>query len=438
MITIKHIRPALIGASVLALTACSNGGYTASNLPHASQAHSNTPSNELQRIADQLAKNGDHKAAIPIYRHLASKDGSPTALDALAASLLAQGLSNEAAKTANILVERGAATGKTWYILGKVHLGNSQYEESLSAFEQALTRDPNNAQYTSGKAIALAASGNESEAISALGNKLDPLSLSNKALIFAANGHTEAAVIILEPLITQGTATARDRQNLAMAYLLNGQEEKAYQVSRIDLDAISTNETFTFYRSLASLDNAKRMQALITGTVKPEWSRGELANLELQDNSSRKAAAQRVVEPVMVATANPSPEPQPQPKVAENREDYALTEIPPLVEPEGWALQIGAYRTLKHLMRGWTLLYRQSGDLLADVPPRRSEVDFGEQPVGPKGFYYRLNAGPLKSFSEAKALCNALKERGTKCWIRPPEKTEGALPPSAENDTSQV
>ena len=38
------------------------------------------------------------------------------------------------------------------------------------------------------------------------------------------------------------------RQNLAMAYLLDGREEEAYRIARLDLDPATINETFTFYR----------------------------------------------------------------------------------------------------------------------------------------------------------------------------------------------
>ena len=114
-----------------------------------------------------------------------------------------------------------------------------------------------------------------------------------------------------------------------------------------------------------------------------------------------------------------------------------LTEVPPLLGPEGWALQIGAYRTIKNLMRGWSILYGQSGDLLKDIPPRRSEVVLENKGGGPGGFYYRLNAGPLKTFGQARDLCAALQARGTSCWIRPPEKTEGNLPSFQSVDEGQ-
>lgn len=422
----RHFWPAVLSASTLLLSACNTSGSYTVVAPNNSHAQVLDGTAELRRIADELSASGDHTAAIPIYRHLASSSGDPRALNSLANSLVEQGAHDEASKVLTTLVTRGQASGDTWYNLGKVKLASGRFEEALAAFDHAASVRPNHPKTMSGRAISLAAMGRTSEAIAAFDTNSDKLTLSNKALVFAATGQPQAAVAILEPIIKAGKSTARERQNLAMAYLLDGREQHAHMLARLDLDAATINETFTFYRSLGSLEEAERMQALVTGTIKPEWTRTEQANLELKETKSRTIAAKRIVEPKVTAVAE-KPKAPPQ-------KDYVLREVPPLIEPEGWALQIGAYRTIKNLMKGWTILYRNSGDILQNVPPRRSEVDFGTRKNGPNGFYYRLNAGPLKSFAEAKNLCSALKERGTKCWIRPPEKAEGKLPDASGLD----
>jgi len=445
----KYIRPTLVGASVLFLSACSYSSFSTPSVLVNTQQSQSAGNSELKRIADELALNGNHEAAIPIYRHLGARNGDPEALSALAASLIAQGAMDEATGILNLLVERGQTTGPVWYSIGKTKLAQGRFEEALTAFNNAAGSMNGDTRVRSGAAISLAALGRTDEAIAAFQTSSDTLSLSNKALVLVATGHADAAVRILEPIVQSSQGSSRDRQNLAMAYLLNGQEGQARRIARLDLDTVTTNNTFTFYRSLASLQPAQRMQALVTGTVNPDWTRAELANLELQETEGRQDAAQRLItasqlaekvepapKPILVAKA---PEAKPEP-IAKPvfRADYVLTEIPPLLEPEGWALQIGAYRSIKNLMRGWTILYRQSGDLLENVPPRRSEVDFGNTNKTPKGFYFRLNAGPLKSYALAKELCSALKARGTRCWIRPPEQTEGKLSKSKRADTDET
>jgi len=437
----QYIRPTLLGASALVLSACSYGGQSSPSAFAGTPQTQTAGSGELMRIANNLAESGNHEAAIPIYRHLGANSGDPAALSGLAESLIAQGAHDDALKILTLLAERGQSNGDVWYMMGKTHLAGGNFGKALASFNFAASQSGGNAKIRSGQAIALAALGRTSDAVAAFQTNTDRLTLSNKALVLAASGRARAAIMLLESVMRQGKGTSRDRQNLAMAYLLDGQSSEAYRLARLDLDPDTIDDTFTFYRSLASLDPAHRMQALVTGAVNPEWTRTKLANLDLQETTARDDAAKRLVsdnilarrpEPKMLAKApEPAPKPQPKPEPEPvSRADYELKEVPPLLEPEGWALQIGAYRTIKNLMRGWTILYRESGDILEDIPPRRSEVDFGDRGEDPSGFYYRLNAGPLKTFAHAKELCTILKERGTSCWIRPPEKSEGTLPQS--------
>lgn len=433
MKTRTYIRPALLCATALLTAACSSSVSMTQPVTITPANQQAAGSGELMRIANQLASSGDHAAAIPLYRHLAEKNGNMEALSALASSFVALGEHHRAETVLSTVIARGGATGDIYYALGKIKLADSKYEEALLSFVQARLLNGDSSKVRSGRAISLAALGRTRESLQAFEGDTDRLSLSNKALVFAANDFAKAAINILEPLVQSRDSTSRDRQNLAMAYLLDGNEKEAYAIARLDLDPVTINETFTFYRSLSSLDPAQRMQALVTGAVDPEWTRTEMANLDLQESTDRSAAAERIVETVVTARSEPkimvAEAPKPAPKPA-SRENYVLTEVPPLVEPEGWALQIGAYRTIKNLMRGWTILYRQSGDLLEGIPPRRSEIDFGQRDGEPSGFYYRLNAGPLKTLQQAKELCTELKARGTSCWIRPPETKEGKLPKS--------
>ncbi len=429
MAILRIIKPLLLGSCVLTLPACAYGTGTAPQVAHATSAAA-TASNQsggLMQIATEMARKGDHEGAIPLFRHLAATTRTPEAITGLANSQMAMGNVAHAFSILEGLVRDQSTPlpGETYYSYGKAALALGDFDTALVGFSAAGELLPGDPRAASGKAIALAATGNTPGALAALALANDPSSLSNKALVLAATGRPTEAIEILEPLLTSGSGEARDRQNLAMAYLLAGREDKAYQIARLDLDAASVDSTFTFYRSLASLSEADRMQALVTGTIDPAWTRQESANLQLENTDDRAIAAKRFVpEPVMVAKA-PEPEPIKEEVVEVS---YTPGDIPPLLEPEGWALQIGAYRTIERLMTGWDILYDRNIDILADIPPRRSEIDFGTTEDGPKGFYYRLNAGPLKTLAEARAICDELKARGTRCWIRPPETSEGRLP----------
>jgi len=447
MAILRAFKPFVVSCGGILLAACSYANAVPQEVTAAQASPAAQAPGGLMTIAAEMAAKGDHEGAIPLFRHAAATTRSPDALTGLADSLLAMGNLDAAYRILGDLIADGSTPlpGATYYSYGKAALALGNFSAALDGFSRAATLLPGDPRPKSGKAIALAATGRITEAVAALEGADDPSSLSNKALILAATGKPEAATEILEPMLRSGAAQARDRQNLAMAYLLSGEEERAFQVARLDLDGASVNETFTFYRGLASLSPAERMQALVTGTIDPEWTKAEVANLSLEETEGRQLAAQRMV--ASEAKPEPEPQPKPTPKVAEAPKpepepekivtpaNYQPGDVPPLLEPEGWALQIGAYRTLKRLTAGWGILYARNIDILKDIPPRRSEVDFGTRAEGPSGFYFRLNAGPLKTLGEARVLCTELRKRGTSCWIRPPEVSEGKLPAAGSIET---
>lgn len=443
MAILRAFKPFVVSCGGILLAACSYVNAVPQEVTAAQASPAAQAPGGLMTIAAEMAAKGDHEGAIPLFRHAAATTRSPEALTGLADSLLAMGNLDAAYRILSDLIadQSTPLPGATYYSYGKAALALGNFSAALDGFSRAATLLPGDPRPKSGKAIALAATGRIVEAVAALRGASDPSSLSNKALILAATGNPEAATEILEPLLRSGEAQARDRQNLAMAYLLAGQEERAFQVARLDLDGASVNETFTFYRGLASLSPAERMQALVTGTIDPEWTKAEVANLSLEETEGRQLAAQRMV------TIEPAPKPTPKvveapkpkkpaPEKIVTPANYEPGDVPPLLEPEGWALQIGAYRTLKRLTAGWRILYERNIDILKDIPPRRSEVDFGTRAEGPSGFYFRLNAGPLKTLAEARILCTELRKRGTSCWIRPPEVSEGKLPVEASKETA--
>ncbi|WP_417449228.1 tetratricopeptide repeat protein [Kordiimonas sp.] len=414
-----------------------------------------TKSGGILTIAQGLAAEGNHGAAIPLYRHSATATGSPAAITGLAKSLAALGKHDTAVSLLEDLAARSQLSGDGWYILGKCRLALGKFEQALIAFDAALLISPGDQGSLSARGITLAALGRTGDAIASYQTTTDPMALSNLALIFAVTGKPEAAVNILAPIIRSGRASAHDRQNLAMAYLLAGRKADAWQMARLDLDPTTIDETFTFYRSLASMPVKHRMQALITGTIEPEWTTAEAGNLVLGDQPSAAAAAIRITETTVTVSKSAKAPAIQQAQAGTSKEaaeetrhaatidsagiaNYELTEVPPLVEPGGWALQIGAYRTTRALMRGWTILYRANADLLDNIPPRRSEVNFGDTDGKPTGFYHRLNAGPLKSLAGARALCAKLIARGTACWVRPPEHSEQAMNSPSASDKKRT
>ncbi|WCL54710.1 SPOR domain-containing protein [Gimibacter soli] len=438
MTTNSSFRLMATGACLVTLAACAGHSTSAGATPDVQAAsaamQSSGATGSLIDVADRLAAEGNHAAAIPLYRSLLGGSDGDRARVGLAASLNATGSPEEAMKVLRSLIDDKNASGDAWHAMGKTFLSLGQFDQALAAFTEASNRMSGDGRPRSGRGIALAALGRLDDAVESFDSAGDTLGQSNKALVLAAWDQPDEAIAILEPIVSNAEGGPRDRQNLAFAYLMAGRDKDAERMARLDLDAATVADTFGFYNAIKSLTPEERMRSLAIGAISPATDGATPGNLRLTDTEDRDAAANRLVtDPASADTVEmmPAAPAAPATPVAEKK-PYQQGDIPPLLESEGWALQIAAYRTVKELIRGWDLLHAANQDILNGIEPRRSEVDFGTRDTKPSGFYYRLNAGPLKSLAEARELCNALKANGTDCWIRPPEPSEGKKPTDAE------
>jgi len=73
-------------------------------------------------------------------------------------------------------------------------------------------------------------------------------------------------------------------------------------------------------------------------------------------------------------------------------------------------VRLASYRDPSNALPGWKTLTRKYGDVLRELNWALAEVDLGD-----KGVYHRLEAGPLGSREEAKAVCAEIKAGGDSC-----------------------
>lgn len=411
-------------AVIAALMTASSGSLlsasaaTTTYTPNVAQDEESKKEAALRRymkMGDDAMAAGDAATAVRHYRRAIGSSGKAVApRNGLATALNSVGEYGEALRVLDRTEMEN--NGEGYYQRGKAELALGKYTEASDSFDAAAGLLAFDADAQVGRGLALAANGDPVGGLTAFDAALnsDPDSIpaiSNKALLTALIGQGDVAVDMLETLVREGRAAPRDRQNLALAYMAAGRSDDAWAMALVDLDEGTAQDTFAFYQQLLGLSPEKRMEAMMTGVISQEQDTDEAANLALGDDDNKQAAAQRlagvVVEP----------------------EEEGDIDLPPLLDPsEGYALQIAAYRTKEQLLRGIDILYGENADILEGLEPRRSEVDFGDRSTYPYGFFYRLNAGPLKTLEEAEDKCDQLKARGTACWVRPPEPSEGTLP----------
>src|SRR3546814_16643792 len=79
--------------------------------------------------------------------------------------------------------------------------------------------------------------------------------------------------------------------------------------------------------------------------------------------------------------------------------------------PDGWAVQLGAYDSLAIAKEKWGTLKKRNG-VLGNFPASSHAATV-------KGrTYYRLTVHGLASRADATSLCNPLKAQGQRCFLR--------------------
>jgi len=430
---------------VLVLGACTaTGQYGVSEDGHPSSAsgaqHSAVAGTPTLQLAERLVATGNHRGAIPVFRQAIAQSSGlvPSsglggnrvrALHGLGKALMQSGDYNLAEDSFARALKADPTHAGVLASLGRVHLILGDPAKAHSFFLKAVGTSGNSpAAAYSGLAVTHEILGHHDQAMSVFadGLSLHPNDLdlmSNKALVMAISGNTTDAIGILSSIVIQSSAGMGHRQNLALAYTIHGDGARALRMASIDMDPRAARQTVASFQTLGGLDRDGRMRALLYGLSD---ARGDLeqAGNEIRTDSDNSDAAKRIAQ---IPAPEPIPEPIPEP--------VEFPGLPPLMEPEGWAVQIAAYRTPQEIIRGWAILSERYFDIIGHLEPRRSEVDVGGRgSAGPQGFFYRLNAGPLSGFRESREICDRLIAAGGECWIRPPEPSEGKLPLSSNTD----
>lgn len=412
----------------------------------------------LLRIANGMAAQGAYSAAIPVYRRAYQKQSNPEALVGLGRALSAVGQYQEASE----VFEKAANqdTGNSAALRGQAnsYIALGRADQALPVLDNALAVNPGDVDALSSRAVALDSLGRHNEAIEAYeqGLAANPQHAGlrhNYGLSLALTGaNFQRAIELMKSDAAGPLMTATQRQSLALVYALSGDDDTASRLLSIDSDIVEVKDKLAYFHTIQGMPANERFHTVLTGSVQPKRGTGDPAVRSYEtDQTQRAETAARVVKESGLVTepqvaektipvaqaAEPASEPvaelaQPAAATAAPRmpaakpstslpQDY-LNNIPRQTAPDGWTLQIASYRQVAQLQTGWALLKVKYRNIIGDLEPRQSEVDFGPRPTGPKGKYYRLNVGPLTSFVEADAACRKLRALGAECWIRPPQK----------------
>ena len=224
---------------------------------------------QIMRIADSTREGGDLAAAAGLYRRahqLAPEQVGP--LIKLGETNYALQSYPEAAKAYAKAIDLDPDDANARYGYGKVLRAMGRPEQAVEEFRAAVRLTPEDARAQNGLGVALDRVGRHKEAREAYqaGAELSPDDLglrNNIAFSHLLSGDFDQAIEILEDMADDPLASPRNRQNLALAYGLAGEDEKARVMARRDLNEPQVENNLAYYEGLRNLSGRERRAALL-------------------------------------------------------------------------------------------------------------------------------------------------------------------------------
>lgn len=350
-------------------------------------------------------------------------------------------------------------------LLGQAYLNDGRFQSAATALGEAMELGASDGHTVIALTLAQIAQGNMREAISLLSAHRDVVAAPDMGLALALAGDHEAAIYVLGEAARAEGATARTRQNLALAFALSGRWAQARVLASQDLALNKVETRMAEWSKLAEQPDSRLRVASLIG-AKAQADAGMPVRLALNAASGTALASADPAPvdiyappPVMADASNairsvelPMPQrdaggavpvtelPQPPaagevihadaapyraaPQVAAETVrpaqklaiELATRMIPRAMgfdasKPSGWAVQLGAYDSLGIAREKWGSL-KQRNAVLANFPASSHAAKV-------KGrTFHRLTVNGLATRADANELCSQLKAQGQACFVR--------------------
>ncbi|MDG2532263.1 tetratricopeptide repeat protein [Sphingomonas sp. HITSZ_GF] len=388
---------------------------------------------------------------------------------AAARKAIAKRKAGDAVAHAELAVANDPQNGDYRALLGQAYLLAGRFASANQALGDALTLNPGNGSVALNLVLAKIAGGDWSGAREMLNTHQDTIPASDRGLAYALAGDPVTAVQILEPAARAEDATAKTRQNLALALALSGRWSEAKQVASVDVAPDQLGPRMMQWLSFARPVNAYDQVATLLG-VTPVADGGQPQRLALaQQNVMLAAAATQPVQtpaqdpvdtympgvpagaaavvaeapveaaaPVEVASAEVAPVAGtnagvvfgPRAEIVQSVPTRAVAapaatasvsaRAPKLFEKNAavtakpakgnFYVQLGAYVSPAVARDAW-------GRMGNRVPALGSQTPYGAKVSTKAGNFYRLSVGGYDR-SGADALCRQVKASGQTCFVR--------------------
>ncbi len=259
--------------SILSLESCSSDPIISSLRPTAEdrKEQPQPPAgaiSALMRVGEATRQGGDPATAVTLFRRAHALDLFQVApLVKLGAALNDVGAYNEASEAFKDAINLDHNNVEALRGMGTALIGLNQPALAIDQFKAALAIEPDYRTFN-GLAVASDHLGEHKVAQDYYQSGLKEFPrnltlLNNLGLSQILSRDYDAAITTLVAASQEPGSTARQRQNLALAYGLAGRDSDAERVSRIDLDDRSVQSNLAYYGILRAGDDAALMQAVM-------------------------------------------------------------------------------------------------------------------------------------------------------------------------------
>ncbi|MDP8912742.1 MAG: tetratricopeptide repeat protein [Pseudomonadota bacterium] len=221
-----------------------------------------------------------------------------------------QGDLAEALTLAERMVELAPRDTGYRMLLADLYLKNGRFVSAEAAFSDVLVLDPANSRAGLTRALTMIGQGKNGEAMIELDRLTATASPADVGLAFALAGQPQRAIEMLEPAARAPDANGRIRQNLALAYALSGDWQKARIVAAQDLSPAELGRRLQHWASLTNPAAPFTQVAAVLG-VSPVEDAGQPTRLALAPAAPQQAYAETEIPapadaaPVQMAAAAP-------------------------------------------------------------------------------------------------------------------------------------
>ncbi len=183
-------------------------------------------------------------------------------------------------------------------MLGQMYLAAGRFVSAEESFAAARELGANDSRTVIGHALTMIAAGNARDAVALVDENMAALPASDYGLALALAGEADRGALVLIDVVRAGDATARDRQNLALAFALAGRWLESQLLAAQDVGADRVDERMAEWSAMAqSGDPRVRIAGVLGATISDDPG----MPVQLALNGERSAP------PVLALNDDPAP-----------------------------------------------------------------------------------------------------------------------------------